>query len=196
MYIKDIRAVKTELRNRYKQKRRQLTPERKAAMDAAIRRRLRMLRQYRQNDLLFLYLSKSIEVDTIEIWRGALRDGKRVAAPRCVPDTADMEFYVIRSMEDVAPGSFGVLEPVVERCEKITDFSQGLCVVPGLCFDAQGYRLGYGKGYYDRFLSRFGGEAVGLCYSNSTQWRLPHGRYDRPVDVLVTDKYIRSITKR
>lgn len=102
-----------------------------------------------------------------------------------------MEFYLIKGEEDLEPGMFGVLEPVPERCQKVTDYSGGICIVPGLSFDAGGFRLGYGKGYYDRFLSQFQGVTVGICYSNCTQWKLPHGRYDKPVNLLITDKYIR-----
>ena len=66
----------------------------------------------------------------------------------------------------------------------------------GLCFDAEGYRLGYGKGYYDRFLSAFRGVTVGICYTACTQWRLPHGRYDRQIQLLITEKYIRRTYTR
>ncbi len=191
MYVKDIRAVKSDLRTRYKLVRQRMDPAQKSRMDEAIQRRFWSLRQYDRCSILFLYVSKPIEVNTLPIIERALRDRKRVAVPRCRTDTVDMDFYFIRSLDDLEPASFGVLEPVPDRCEPVTDFSSGLCIVPGLCFDSQGFRLGYGKGYYDRFLSRYGGATVGLCYSNCTQWRLPHGRYDRPVDLLITDKYLR-----
>lgn len=55
-----------------------------------------------------------------------------------------------------------MLEPIKEQCEILKDYSKGLCIIPGLVFDFDGYRLGYGKGYYDRFLSRFGGDTAGF----------------------------------
>lgn len=192
MYVKDIRVVKNSLRNKYKALRRNMPPTRKHRMDVEIQSRLLSLRQYHQNDILFTYVSKDIEVDTMAIIVAARANQKRVAVPRCVPGEIDMEFFFIRGKEDLEPGMFGVLEPVPGRCEKVTDFSGGLCIVPGLSFDAEGFRLGYGKGYYDRFLAQFQGTTVGLCYSNCTQWRLPHGRYDRPVDLLITDRYLRK----
>lgn len=195
MYVKDIRVVKNNLRNKYKAVRRNMPPAQKHRMDVEIQSRLLSLRQYHQNDLLFTYVSKDIEVDTLAIIAAARANKKRVAVPRCVPGEIDMEFFYIRGEEDLAPGMFGVLEPVPERCELVTDFSRGLCIVPGLSFDAEGFRLGYGKGYYDRFLSQFQGITVGLCYSNCTQWRLPHGRYDRPVDLLITDRYLRKTAR-
>lgn len=191
MPVRDIRAVKTALRNKYKKLRAEMKPSLKERMDAQMREKLLSLRQYEKNDLLFTYVSKSIEVDTLSIIRQALADQKQVAVPRCVPGKIDMEFYLITGEGDLEPGAFGVLEPVPERCRLLKDYSHGLCIVPGLSFDAEGFRLGYGKGYYDRFLSQYGGFTVGLCYSSCTQWRLPHGRYDRPVNLLITDKYLR-----
>ena len=165
MPIRDIRLLKTELRQKYKRIRKNLDPEKQRAMDAEIQTRLLALRQYGENDVIFTYLSKPIEVDTF-------------------------------GLADLAPGAFGVLEPVPERCRLVTDYSRGLCIVPGLCFDAEGYRLGYGKGYYDRFLSAFRGVTVGICYTACTQWRLPHGRYDRQIQLLITEKYIRRTYTR
>ena len=86
-------------------------------------------------------------------------------------------------------GAFSIMEPNPEVCEKYEDFSHGLCLVPGLCFDMQGFRLGFGKGYYDRFLQNFSGTSVGLCYSKCIEHTLPSGVFDRPVDAVITEKY-------
>ncbi len=196
MPVNDIRPLKTALRQRYRGWREALSPEEKAGLDRAITGRVRCSWQYKNNEILLTYVSTPIEVDTRELIRLAIRDGKRVAVPRCVPGTRDMDFYYIRGMEDLAPGAFGVLEPVAERCEKMTDFSAGLCLVPAFSYDWQGFRLGYGKGYYDRFLARFDGNRVGICYSACVQKTLPHGRFDRPVELLITDRYYRSTEKK
>ena len=195
MSVKSIKELKIRLRAQYRGIRENMDPEEKARQDENIAGRIWAMKEYRREPLFFTYVSKPIEVDTVNLILHALEDGKTVVVPRCVPGTFDMEFYRITSMEDLEKGSFGVLEPVPDRCEKITDFSHGFCIVPGLCFDSHGYRLGYGKGYYDRFLSAFGGYKAGICYSSCIQWNLPHGYYDRPVDVLVTEKYIRRMKK-
>ena len=189
---KNIKEVKKELRGRYRSYREGLPKAEKQQMDRAVYRRLIHLSSYQTNRVIFIYVSKPTEVDTLEIIRYSLRMGKRVAVPRCIPDTYQMQFYFIRSMEDLTPGMFGVLEPSAERCQPVSDLRHGLCVVPGISFDSKGYRLGYGKGYYDRFLSSFGGQTVGICYRACVPWILPHGYYDRPVDMLVTEKYIRK----
>lgn len=196
MPVKNIKEIKTGLRQKYRGIRESLSPPQKLQLDSDIQSRLLSLREYSKEDTVFTYISKALEVDTLAIVRAAWANHKKVAAPRCVPGTRDMEFYYIRSMEDLAPGTFGVLEPVPERCEQVTDESHGFCLVPGFGFDVQGFRLGYGRGYYDRFLSRFGGFTVGICYSSCVQWNLPHGYYDRAVDLLVTEKYVRKTSKQ
>lgn len=196
MYVKNIKEIKINLRARYRQFREQLEPGKKSTMDLTIRNRLFALKEYGKADTVFTYVSKPIEVDTFTVISAAFSDGKKVAVPRCVPGTYDMEFYFIRSLDDLETGSFGVLEPVPSRCVPVPKTATGLCVVPGLCFDSQGYRLGYGKGYYDRFLSEFQGTTVGICYSGCIQWNLPHGYYDKPVDVLITEKYIRRMANQ
>lgn len=192
----DIREVKSDLRSGFKNKRSIMSEEVKFNMDSEIQSRFLTLRQYSACSTVFTYVSKDIEVDTFAIIRAAWANGKRVAVPKCIPNTRDMAFYYITKIEDLEPGAFGVMEPNESKCEKVTDYSKGLCIVPGLSFDAEGYRLGYGKGYYDRFLAKFNGDTVGLCYSSCIKWKLPHGYYDRPVDMIVTDRYIRRTAKK
>lgn len=175
MPVGDIRPLKNELREQSKAFRREMSPELKRHHDEAIRARVTGLWQYRSCKTLLTYVSTSIEVDTRALILTALEEGKRVAVPRCVPGTRDMEFYYIRGLEELEPGTFGVLEPVPGRSVRMTDFSSGLCLVPALCYDWKGYRLGYGKGYYDRFLARFGGRMIGICYHECVRRRLPHG---------------------
>ncbi len=191
MQITDIRPIKQELRAHYKQLRRDLPAREKNTWDRSIAASVRRLWQYEKCDTLLCYVSTDIEVDTKAIIKHALEDGKRVAVPRCIPDTRLMGFYYIRSLEELSPGTFGVPEPTGDAANLLTDRSKGLCIVPALCYDRRGYRLGYGKGYYDRYLSGFGGTVIGICYSNCIVRQLPHGRFDRPVETLVTEQYIR-----
>lgn len=196
MPVRNIKEIKIQLRNTIKKQRASMPQKKRSELDTKIRNTLYSLRQYKKCEQLLVYVSKDIEVDTISIIKDALMQGKKVAVPKCITKGNLMDFYYINSIEeDLESGTFGVLEPVPDRCEKVTDFSNALCIVPGLSFDAQGFRLGYGKGYYDRFLNGFEGDTVGLCYSMCVRWELPHGYYDRPVDILVTDRYFRKIRK-
>lgn len=196
MCVKNIKELKKSLRAQYRQARERMKPEQKRRCDSAVLNRILSLDEYTAADVLYTYVSKTSEVDTLALIDAALRSHKKVAVPLCFPETFRMEFYLISSFEDLAGGCYGVLEPIPEKCSPAEDTGGGICIVPGLSFDSQGFRLGYGKGFYDRFLSGFRGITVGLCYSGCVRWDLPHGYYDRPVDLLVTEKYLRRISTR
>lgn len=191
MHLNDIRERKKELRRKSMQFRAALSAEKKTELDKGILDGMLSLREYSTADVLYTFVSKPEEPDTIALIRAALGAGKRVAVPRCIPETVGMEFYEIASLEELKPGTYGVLEPVPDRSCLVGTNGKAICVVPGLSYDLRGFRLGYGKGYYDRFLTRFVGPTVGFCYSGCIYKTLPRGFYDRPVDILVTEKYIR-----
>ena len=161
-----------------------------------MQKRLFSLHQYQAADTVLTYVSKDSEPDTFRIIKRAWRDGKKVAVPRCIDNTCEMTFYYITSFKQLASGSFGVMEPKPAQCQPWEGDGQGsICIVPGMAFDCEGFRLGYGKGYYDRFLSGYHGFTVGLCYSKCVRWSLPRSKYDRPVAILVTDRFFRKIKK-
>ncbi|MEG0980001.1 MAG: 5-formyltetrahydrofolate cyclo-ligase [Oscillospiraceae bacterium] len=194
MQVVDIREEKKRMRQHYKSVRDNLSLDEKDILDEKLLRKVTQLWSYREENLLITYVSTGSEVDTRELIKFALADGKKVAVPRCIENTRDMEFYLIKSFDDLAPGSFGVMEPVKEKCELLEDYSNGVCLVPAIAFDKKGYRLGYGKGYYDRFLSRYSGRVLGICYSSCICSSLPHGRFDRKVASIVTEKRIITTT--
>ncbi|MCI8351304.1 MAG: 5-formyltetrahydrofolate cyclo-ligase [Oscillospiraceae bacterium] len=187
----DIRQVKKDLRDKFKGLRRAMSPEQKAEADHRIRNRVFSTYQYKGAAMLLTYVSTAIEVDTKKIIRQAWEDGKIVCVPRCREGERLMDFYEITSFDQLEKGAFGVLEPIPEQCRKVTQFDDSLCIVPGLGFDHFGFRLGYGKGYYDRFLSRYDGFKVGICYNECISHRLPRGRYDVPIDLLATPRFLK-----
>lgn len=190
----DIREYKGQLRSKYKKLRMDMSAEEKAMLDSRISARFLGTKLYKDCTILLTYVSTPIEVDTINIIQTALNDGKTVAVPRCVDGTRDMVFYIIRSMDDLEPGSFLVLEPVPQRCAELTEFDGAVCIVPALAYDMDGYRLGYGKGYYDRFLSAHPGlRNVGIEYCSCTVQKLYRGKFDVAAEYLVTEKYIKKI---
>ena len=197
MRYNDIREVKKNLRSQFKAIRRSFAPEEQAAKDKTILKKVTSLKEYRSAPLILTYVSTAIEVDTRTLIKEALAAGKKVAVPWCVPGEIDMKFFLIDSLDQLEPGSFGVLEPVPEKMQELfstvseDEIARSFCVMPGLGFDLQGYRLGYGKGYYDRFLAGYPGFTCGVCYTACLKTRLPHGRFDRMIDTLVTEKFIK-----
>lgn len=191
--MNDIRPLKQKLRAESKLYRNELSSNEKAELDSKISDRLFNTWQYKSCEVLLTYVSTEIEVETREIISRALADGKRVAVPRCIDNTRLMDFYFIKDFDYLESGYMGVLEPIPEKCEKMTDFSEGLCIVPALMFDLYGYRLGYGKGYYDRFLSNFCGETLGICYNRCVREKLPHGKFDKCVERIITQSRIITV---
>ena len=186
--INDIRPEKTALRNAAIEWRKALSRSEKQRMDFRIQSKVMNLWKFREVSTVLLYCAKPVEIDTKLLIERASKLGKTVAVPRCVPGTREMDLYIITSYDDLEVGAFGVLEPIPEKCRKLTDFTSSVCIVPALVYDKQGFRLGYGKGYYDRFLSGYKGGCIGLAYSDWVKESLPHGKFDRKVDIIVTEK--------
>ena len=196
---KNIRQRKNELRAVYRRIRANCPEDVKTELDRKLTEQFLSLDEYRKCKTLFAFVSTPIEVDTSKIIETALNDGKRLAVPKCIDKSGLMDFYYTTSTDCLKKGAFSIMEPDETQCEKVIDFSEGVCLVPGLCFDYQGYRLGFGKGYYDRFLENFGGISVGICYSLCIEKELPKGIFDKNADILVTDKFInytRNVFKR
>lgn len=188
----DVREYKRNLRERGKKIRLAIQNPKRQEKDDKIRTRVMNLPEYKTCKTMLCYVSTKTEVDTHKLIESAIAAGKTVGVPYCVDGSRDMRFYKISSIGELKPRTFGVLEPVPEESRLIGDFSDSICILPGLAFDMAGFRLGYGGGYYDRFLSRkYEGVTVGICYSECTLTSIRHGRYDMPCDMLVTDLFLK-----
>ena len=157
--------------------------------DCAIVGNVLSLSEYREASTVLCYLSLRDEVQTEALIRAAWNDGKSVAVPCCTDDTS-MVFYLIEDFDSLLTGTFGVREPDPSVHKKLTDFYGSLCIVPGLAFTKTGCRIGYGKGYYDKFLQNYAFHSVGLCYNSLILEELPIELHDISMDIVVTDKYI------
>ena len=139
-----------------------------------------------QNDYIFVYSATQNEVDLTEFIRYALGNAMKVAFPRV--DGADMDFYEIQSWEDLFPGYQGILEPQTIGKEPVLPVDSDVMLFPGVVFDRKGGRIGYGGGYYDRYLAGFRGTKLGLVYRDFIVNSVPHGRFDLTVDVMITER--------
>ena len=141
---------------------------------------------YKNADTVLLYLSINREVRTRALVDQILADKKRLALPVCY-DMGKMTFKYITSRDSLVKGKFSAPEPD-DTCEEYVGGVPTVCVIPAIAFDKQGYRLGYGKGYYDRYLSRFNVLRVGFSFDELFVDSLPHGRYDAACDAVITEK--------
>ncbi|MEG0614909.1 MAG: 5-formyltetrahydrofolate cyclo-ligase [Oscillospiraceae bacterium] len=185
--ISSICLEKNKLRKKYKQTRAEMNSAIKKDSDIEIFNNLISLECFSYCDTILAYVSTKIEVDTWKLIEYSLNIGKKVAVPKCINGTRDMEFHIINSINDLEQGSFSVFEPR-DNCELLSNFDNAVCIVPGLSFDKKGFRLGYGKGYYDRFFEKsLPLIKIGLCYSNCISDNLTIDKFDIPVDILVTE---------
>lgn len=185
-----ISEEKVKLRQHYRSMRDKMTDRYKHSLDIEIASRLLCTVEYMNASTVITYVAKKQEIETRGIIHAAFANGKQVAVPKC-RENGVMDFYLITSMDDLKEGCFGIMEPDEDKCRLLEDFSDSICIVPALAFDPQGQRLGYGGGYYDRFLRTYTGVSAGLCYAGFLKWDLPVEAHDLPVSLLVTDRYAR-----
>lgn len=129
------------------------TEEEADAKSKVIFQKIIKSKAYENADLILAYIDAKGEVKTKALLEHAWSSNKMVAVPKVHGDF--MEFYIIESYEDLESGCFGIKEPV-ESCRKITELTDDtLVIMPGVAFDKSGNRIGYGKGYYDKYFSRY-----------------------------------------
>ncbi len=193
--MQELTIEKNQLRSECKRRRRAMSAEQKNNADSLIFERTSDILGGLMVSYLYCYVSSpEIEVDTLKLIDMALGRNIPVVVPKCVTHTCRLEHYIISSRKQLETGSFGIMEPDPEQCERKTEPHEGICIVPGLAFDAAGVRMGYGKGYYDRFLENFKGLKIGLCYENCFyKQRIPYDRYDAVMDMIVTERKVRKI---
>lgn len=177
---------KNTLRKHMKQMRSALTEEerKKAAKDCL--RQLRKLPGFEQVSWMYCYMSYLSELDTRQMISAFLKEGKRVAVPKV--RGPEMDFYEISALLDCVAGTYGIPEPAGNR-EPVTE--SGWILMPGLAFDLQGNRLGYGGGFYDKYLDKHKNLLkIALSYEFQVISSVSAEIYDKPVDYIVTPERI------
>lgn len=186
-----VALEKQRLREERLAARETLSEQEKARLDDCITQNLLASPEYAEAATVLTYVSVSSEVSTRMIIERALCDGKTVAVPRCLPGHC-LEFVTIASLEQLVAAPFNLLEPAKELPALTEDQkNNSICIVPALLVDAKGYRLGYGAGFYDRFLSTYPGKKICLAYQQSlSRTTLPHTEFDVAVDMVITESDI------
>lgn len=184
----EIKQTKKEIREQYRRIREALPPEKRKSADEMIAKRLFDCAFYQNARFIYCYASLKDEAGTIMIIEEALRNGKRVALPR-VRGKRRMEFCFIKSPADLKPGFMGIKEPGPWCPKAPAPFKESLVLTPGIAFDRNGTRAGYGGGYYDTYLE---GHAecikAALAYSVQIAPEIPAAPADIKVDMIVTEK--------
>ncbi len=191
-----IKKQKDDIREEYKALRGLMSPEEKEKRDSAICAAAERLVSFKYAEYVLLYAAQSDEIDMTALANIALERGKKVLFPRCDKKTHTMKYHTVSSLDELQPDAYGIAEPPETNpvYDAEVDIGGAVCFVPGLVYDKAGYRLGYGKGFYDRYLSSFSGCTIGVIYSDYILPEVPRGRFDVSVDILLTEKGVR-VTK-
>ena len=161
-----------------------MAPEARRAEDEALFDRFLALPRLAGARTVFVFFGTGTEPDTSRLIPRLLALGKTVGLPRMLPGRA-MEVRRYEPDRPLVPHPWGIPEPDV-GCSLLSPADIDLALVPALCYDRRGFRLGMGGGYYDRWLPGFHGATVGLCRTELLQAQLPAEPYDRPVELVIT----------
>lgn len=175
--------MKKELRSLYVKKRRECFSEEKSI---TILKELIALDEYKGAYNIFCYASYNSEVDTFWLMEKILADGKNLYLPRCITDTKEMEVCRVSDLSELQSGAYGIREPI----GKGVLVSLDLVIAPMVAFDREKNRLGYGGGYYDRFLAKTDAIRLGIAFSEQESDKLVKEPTDIPMDIIITEKEV------
>ncbi|CAM3799075.1 5-formyltetrahydrofolate cyclo-ligase [Alkalicoccus chagannorensis] len=125
------------------------------------------------------------EFPTEPLFEAAWEEGKIPSAPVVIQETKEMAFYEVKSWDDCRPAAFGLVEPDPEKCRRIRSEDLDFILVPGVAFDRRHYRIGYGGGYYDRFLAVSSAPSCAVFYSCQLIDEVPDEAHDQRVDYMI-----------
>lgn len=145
------------------------------------------LKAYQQAKTIGITISRFPEVDTIPLIKAAWADGKQVAVPRCIQSTREMDFRQLTSFDELETVYMDLQEPIVDQTITIEQADIDLQIVPGVVYSLEGYRIGFGGGYYDRYLSTFKGKTISLAFSCQLKENVPFEQHDVPVQLIITE---------
>ncbi len=144
--------------------------------------------QILQSKIIGITISSFPEVDTWHLIEHLWSLGIRVAVPKCHAKTRDMQFYEITSFDQLEIVYMKLHEPKPEITNKINAEDISYLIVPGVVFDTLGFRVGFGGGYYDRFLQKYKGATISLAFDEQVVPTVPKEHHDLPVDIILTDQ--------
>ncbi len=180
---------KKELRKILREKRRNIRKDKKAIYDKVISERIINSDYFKKAEQVLVFASTDEEFDTRYIIERCRYEHKRVFYPRCLDKNGNMEFFKVDSVGDLEAGTMGLLEPK-RTCKPYKPKENDIVIVPALSVDKNHYRIGYGGGYYDRFLKEFNGVSICPCYSEMCSESLPADEYDIKVSIIATEKEV------
>lgn len=187
MQSNDLNAQKQAARRAARQQLAQISPQEFSAIGAAMWQTLQAQPAWQSAQSVFCFVGALHEPDTMPILQGALSAGKQLLVPR-IAGPGQMQLVPLQSLEQLQPGTFGILEPGQALPAVPAGSGVQLAVLPCLAATRSGARLGHGGGYYDRFLANYSGQRLILCPEALLAQSLPTGPLDEPAQAVLTEK--------
>ncbi len=187
--------MKNELRKQTLARRLKLTVAERSEKSKTIIQKVKSLPAYGDARTVMLYLDFRGEVETTELVQDALAEGKRVVVPVCNPDRTITPKEIHNLEQDLQIGTWGIREPKPGLCPPVDPLEIDLVLVPGVAFDLKGNRLGYGAGYYDRFVLRLRPETplAALAFEEQVLPEIQPDPHDRPMHMVVTENRVIAV---
>lgn len=182
-----IETQRDETRNRIKKLRSNQTDLDRGSKSVAIGKRLGSLHEFQTARAIAFYSSTQGEVNTDGMIDSSLREGKKISMPKVDTKSVDITFYQIHSRKDMKLGKYGILEPPRNHGSVVTGPELDIIIVPGIAFDPNCDRLGYGKGHYDSFLREIGAMKVGLAFDFQIVPKINRVEGDVQMDLVITE---------
>ena len=182
---------KEELRQLFRNKRDSLPEKTRNFLSLKVFKKIVQWQVFSDSHIIMTFVSFGSEIDTHRLIKYCLENGKKIVIPKANKKERKLITYLINKFpDDLEIGNYGILEPRQDNCKIIDMKKIDLIFVPGLVFDKNGYRIGYGKGYFDNFLKEFGKHTItcGLCFSFQVMDKINHQKWDKQLEFILNEK--------
>lgn len=183
---KAVISDKSILRKYEKIRRKELLTDEKIILDEKICGNLLKSEAFNRAETIFAFYPLETEVDIMPVLRASL-EKKRLALPRCCKENKIMNFYLVENFSELKKSSYNIFEPSGNIEKEILPDEKTLIIVPGLVFSKNGERVGFGAGYYDRYLALYKAKTVSVCYEKSIVDRIDTNIYDIRIKEIITE---------
>jgi 5,10-methenyltetrahydrofolate synthetase len=185
-------SVKRQIRSDITTKRDKMDKHTIDEKSRKIKERLFSIPEFVNSCTVLFYVSFKSEVNTWNMIEECKKSGKKIVIPVVIPETRNLLLSRITSFDELTPSNYGILEPKAEFIRPVSIEEINTIIVPGVAFDEQGYRIGYGGGYYDRLLQNlpYGCSTIGLAFEMQMINSVPREAHDVRVDMIVTEERI------
>ena len=185
--------TKQSIRQEIKKVRQSYTKQQIDEASIEITHKLLTLEEFKASSIVFLYAAIAQEVQTRLIFEEAKKHHKKVAFPKVCTNTNTMEFYIVDTLEELIPIKYKstvLYEPNGDEVKKVIPDTQTLMIAPGLAFDYNKNRIGYGGGFYDKYMNKYHPYVIGICFDFPIKNLLPREPLDCMLNMIISEKQI------